>query len=101
MSCMIDAFLLAQTEEGSSQMPCLYLILLVIVVVSLYVAYFLYRHFIGRWQPTPRYCNYCGQVVEPMSDCCQAVVDDQALPPLCAGCGNNCALICSQCKKPI
>lgn len=99
MRYLTDLLMHAEEDSGSN-FPCLWAIMLLSLIVGLYASWFIYRHFIGRWLPKTRYCRFCGQMVEPISDCCHGPVDADRLPPLCQACKMNCELVCSLCKRP-
>ncbi len=67
------------------------------------IIYCVYGLFIGDFSIRTRKhrCNYCGQMVDVVSDCCRAAVIEHFLVSECSECKKDCKILCIICKKKI
>jgi hypothetical protein len=80
---------------------CIYAIILAAILIIIFIIYVIYFRKYGLKRGKKHRCNYCGQLVNIMSDCHNAPVTEQFLIGVCQACGQECKLICTQCGKPI
>lgn len=80
---------------------CMYAIVLGIILFGLFLIYLFYFRKYGIKIGKKHRCNYCGQLVGIVSDCCHAPVSEQFLIGMCQNCGKECRLLCSMCGKPL
>jgi hypothetical protein len=80
---------------------CVYLIVLALILFIIFIFYIFYFRKYGQKKGKKHRCNYCGQMVDVMSDCCNAPVREQFLESVCLKCGKNSKMLCSRCRKNI
>ena len=80
---------------------CLYVIMLVIILFGIFLIYLFYFRKYGLRRGKKHRCNYCGQLVNVISDCHRAPITERFLVGVCQKCGKECEIICSVCRKPI
>ena len=106
MPCMGEVFLdflrflPLDTDDGSS-MICTYLVILGIILLALYVGLYVYNRFLVGKRVKQHPCKYCGHMVDAVSDCCQAPVEERFMGGRCSGCGKECKVVCVRCKRAL
>lgn len=80
---------------------CIYIVVLAIILAILFILYLIFFSSYGIKKGKLHRCNYCGQNVEVMSDCCDGPVKEQFLISTCLNCGKDCKMLCARCKKKI
>jgi hypothetical protein len=80
---------------------CIYAIILVIILFIIFLIYLFYFRTYGLKSGRRHRCNYCGQLVEVVSDCCNAPITERFLIGVCQKCGKECKMICSRCRKSV
>ncbi len=80
---------------------CLYAIILAVILFGIFLIYLFYFRAYGLKRGKKHRCNYCGQLVEVISDCCRAPITEHFLIGVCHKCGKECKISCSVCRKPI
>jgi hypothetical protein len=98
-SLLRHAFL--QTEEDGSGMICTYLVILAIILIGLYIGLYLYNKLLVGKRAKQHPCRYCGHIVEAVSQCCNAPVEERFMGGRCSKCGKDCKTICARCKRPL
>jgi hypothetical protein len=93
--------MLAFQTEGEMDGICIYAIALVIILAALYAALFLYQRFYASKRRRQHPCRFCGQMVNVLSDCCRAPVNEGFPRATCSKCGKQTKMVCSQCRKGI
>ncbi|UCE74345.1 MAG: hypothetical protein JSV56_01205 [Methanomassiliicoccales archaeon] len=88
----------AEIDIGSL---CVYVIVLAIILFILFLFYLFYFRAYGLKKGKKHRCNYCGQLVDVMSDCCHAPVKEHFLMGVCQKCGKDCKILCTVCRKNI
>ena len=90
-----------QSESDTTPIPCPYIILVFIILLILYAALKLYQHFYGSKKQRQHLCEYCGHMVNVVSNCCHAPVAERFLHGECQNCGKDCSLVCTRCKNRV
>ena len=90
----------ANGEEGGSLL-CMYLIILGIIVLALYLGLYVFTKFFADKTAKQHPCRYCGHIVDSVSDCCQAPVQERFGGGKCMKCRKEAKIICSKCRRPI
>jgi hypothetical protein len=80
---------------------CIYLVVLAIILFILFIIYLFYFSSYGVKKGKMHRCNFCGQMVDVISDCCNAPVKEQFLVSVCINCGKDCNMVCARCRKNI
>jgi hypothetical protein len=80
---------------------CVYALVLAFVLLMIFLIYYFYFKTHGLKRGKKHRCNYCGEMVDVMSDCCHAPVTEHFLIGACQKCGKECKIICSRCRKHI
>jgi DNA-directed RNA polymerase subunit RPC12/RpoP len=90
-----------QTGSGDTPIPCLYVILILIVLLAIYIAIQVYQHFKSKSVVVRHKCGYCGKLVVSLSKCHNAQLSEKLASIKCTKCGAKCVPVCSLCKKPM
>ncbi len=96
---LIQTSIYQMNGEDGFEGICYYLLVLILILVILYVGLYLYQHFIGSKKTVQHICNYCGRMVDAVSDCCHAPVEERFLYGKCRSCGKKCTVVCKNCKR--
>ena len=88
-------------EGDGSDMICVYLIILGVILIGLYLGLYLYNTFLVGKKSKQHPCKYCGHMVDAVSDCCNAPVKERFMGGKCSKCGKECRVICIRCKRPL
>jgi hypothetical protein len=89
-----------QAEEGSDTI-CLYLIILGAILIGLYLGLYLYKKMLVGKRRKQHPCKYCGHMVDAVSNCCNAPVEERFMAGKCTICGKECKVICARCKRQL
>ncbi len=88
-----------QAPEGSLQCVTVALIIgLLVLVLAILMAY---QRYIASKKPVVHLCDYCGRLVNVVSDCHHAPVREEFLHGVCLECKKDCRLVCATCKRPV
>lgn len=85
--------------NGDYEGICLVALGLVVLLVILYIALYLYQKFVSSKKKIQHLCEYCGHMVYPVSNCCHADVEEKFLHGICRECSKECFLVCEKCKR--
>jgi hypothetical protein len=80
---------------------CIYVIVLMLVLFIIFILYLYFFRKQGLKEGKKHRCDYCGEMMEVISDCCHAPVVERFLIGTCQKCGKECKIICSRCRKHI
>ena len=69
-----------------------------VLVLAILLAY--QRYLVGK-KPVQHLCDYCGHMVNVVSDCHHAPVRERFLHGICTECRRECRLMCAKCKRPV
>jgi hypothetical protein len=84
------------------ELICIYAIVLVVILVILYAALFLYQRLYASRRRRQHPCRYCGHMVDVVSDCCRApAYEGQQRGVKCSKCGGQARLLCANCRKGV
>jgi len=100
LSFILQSFPL-QTDEDGSGMICTYLVILAVILIALYIGLYLYNRFLVGKKGKQHPCRYCGHIVDAVSQCCNAPVEEKFMAGRCSKCGKDCKTICIRCKRPL
>lgn len=89
------------TDSGGEWVICIYVIVLVVILLGLYAALFVYQRFFSKKVAGKRACRYCGHMVNVISECHRAPVLSGFPKMLCSACKEPCVSLCSKCKRRI
>jgi len=89
------------TDTGGEWVICVYVIVLVVILLGLYAALFIYQRFFSKKVAGKRACRYCGHMVNVISECHRAPVLSGFPKMLCSVCKQPCVSLCSTCKRRI
>jgi hypothetical protein len=89
-----------QTDEGSDTI-CIYLIILGVILVGLYLGLCLYNKMLAGKRKKQHPCKYCGHMVDAVSHCCGAPVEERFMAGKCSTCGKECKIVCARCKRQL
>ncbi|MEE9152019.1 MAG: hypothetical protein V3U20_09340 [Thermoplasmata archaeon] len=87
-------------DIGLSEL-CVYTIVLALILIIIFIIYYLYFRAHGLKSGKKHRCNYCGELVDVISNCCHAPVIERFLIGVCQKCGKECKTICFRCRKHI
>ena len=90
-----------QTETGDNDMVCTYLIVLAVILVALYLGLFIYNKVVLGKKQKQHPCKYCGHMVNAVSQCCNAPVEEKFMAAKCSKCGKETKTICASCKREL
>lgn len=93
-------FLPLQTEDGGDTI-CIYLIILGAILIGLYLGLYLYNKMLAGKRRKQHPCKYCGHMVDAVSHCCQAPVDEKFMGGKCSACGKESRIVCARCKRQL
>lgn len=92
-------------NETASEVPlepfCVYIIVLIMILCIIFAIYLYYFQKKGLKRGKKHRCGFCGELVDVMSDCCNAPVVERFLMGVCQKCGKDCKIICTRCRKNI
>ncbi len=91
----------ALQTDGDMGLICTYAIVLVVILVALYAALYVYQKFYASKRRRQHPCRYCGHMVNVVSDCCRAPVYEGFPRATCSQCGKQARMLCAQCRKGI
>ena len=87
--------------EGNDDMVCNYLIILGIILLALYIALYLYNKVVVGKKVKQHPCQYCGHMVNAVSQCCMAPVEEKFMAARCSKCGKSTRTVCAICKREL
>lgn len=90
-----------QSDTEGNDMVCTYLIILAVILVGLYVALYIYNKMVIGKKPKQHPCKYCGHMVNAVSQCCGAPVEERFMGGKCSKCGKETKTICNSCKREL
>lgn len=90
-----------QTDDGGSDMVCTYLVILAVILLILYIALFLYNRMVVGKKVRQHPCKYCGHMVNAVSQCCSAPVEERFMAGRCSKCGKSTRTVCATCKREL
>jgi len=90
-----------QTGTEGNDMVCTYLIILAIILVALYLGLFIYNKMVIGKKNKQHPCKYCGHMVNAVSKCCSAPVEEKFMAGKCSKCGKETKTICATCKREL
>jgi hypothetical protein len=90
-----------QTEGEGSDMVCTYLIILAVILIALYVGLFIYNRMVAGKRTKQHPCKYCGHMVNAVSHCCGAPVEERFMAGRCSRCGKPTRTVCATCKRDL
>jgi len=90
-----------QTDGEGSDMVCTYLIILAIILVVLYIGLFIYNRMVAGKKSKQHPCKYCGHMVNAVSHCCGAPVEERFMAGRCSKCGKGTRTVCATCKRDL
>ena len=99
---LLDLIRMLPLQEGDgSDMICVYLIVLGAILLGLYLGLYIYNNYFVGKKSKQHPCKYCGHMVDAVSDCCNAPVNERFMGGKCSNCGKECKVICTRCKRPL
>jgi hypothetical protein len=98
---LLDFMSFLPLQEEGSGMICTYLIILGVILIALYLGLYLYNKFLVGKKTKQHPCRYCGHIVDAVSHCCHASVEERFMGGKCSKCGKECKIICARCKRPL
>jgi len=90
-----------QTNGGGNDMVCTYLIILGVILVALYLGLYLYNRIVVGKKQKQHPCKYCGHMVDAVSQCCGAPVQEKFMGGICSKCGKETKTVCAICKREL
>ena len=90
-----------QTETEGNDMVCTYLIILAVILIALYLGLFIYNKMVVGKKQKQHPCKYCGHMVNAVSQCCSAPVEEKFMAGKCSKCGKETKTICATCKRDL
>lgn len=90
-----------QTNGTGSDMVCSYLIILGVILIVLYLGLFIYNKLVVGKKQKQHPCKYCGHMVNAVSQCCGAPVEERFMAGICTRCGKETKTICASCKREL
>jgi hypothetical protein len=88
-------------EEEGGDMVCSYLIILGVILLVLYVALYIYNKVIVGKRVKQHPCKFCGHMVNAVSQCCAAPVEEKFMAAKCSKCGKPTRTVCATCKRDL
>jgi hypothetical protein len=90
-----------QTDGEGNDMVCTYLIILGVILLILYVSLFIYNRMVVGKKVRQHPCKYCGHMVNAVSHCCGAPVEERFMAGRCSKCGKATRTVCTTCKREL
>jgi hypothetical protein len=90
-----------QTDGEGNDMVCTYLIILGILLLVLYIGLFIYNRMVVGKKVRQHPCRYCGHMVNAVSQCCGAPVEERFMAGRCSKCGKSARTVCATCKREL
>lgn len=90
-----------QTDGEGNDMVCTYLIILGVILLILYVGLFIYNRVVVGKKVRQHPCKYCGHMVNAVSHCCGAPVEERFMAGRCSKCGKSTRTVCTTCKREL
>ena len=87
-------------EEGYGEL-CIYFAILVVILLVLYVLLYVYNKLIIGKKVKQHPCRYCGHMVNAVSNCCSAPVEEKFMAAKCSKCGKPTRTVCATCKRDL
>jgi hypothetical protein len=91
---------LDQTGDGGP-FTCVVVISVVGLILIILLAMYAYQKYVASKRPVQHLCDYCGHMVNVVSDCHHAPVKEKFLHGICQDCKKECRLVCARCKRPV
>lgn len=91
----------AALQTDSSPFTCEVLFLVVGFLLLILLALYAWQRHVMSKQPVQHLCDYCGHMVNVVSDCHHAPVKEKFLHGICQECKKECRLVCARCKNPV
>ncbi len=88
-------------EDEGGDMVCSYLIILGVILLVLYVALYLYNKVVVGKRVKQHPCKFCGHMVNAVSHCCAAPVEEKFMAAKCSKCGKQTRTVCATCKRDL
>lgn len=88
-----------ETGIGGDQLPCLYFIIILIVLAVFYFVVLAYQRFRSKNEVRRHMCEYCGKLVVAVSKCHLAPVRERLGSVKCTKCRHETVPVCSICRK--
>ena len=88
-------------DGGGGSHLCTYLIIMGAIIISLYIGYYIFKKMMVPKEPRQHPCKYCGHIVDTVSDCCHAPVEEKFMVGKCTKCKKECKIICTKCRRPL
>lgn len=90
-----------QTDDTGNDMVCTYLIILGVILIALYLGLFIYNKMVVGKKQKQHPCKYCGHMVNAVSQCCGAPVEERFMGGICSQCGKETKIVCATCKREL
>jgi hypothetical protein len=90
-----------QTDGEGNDMVCTYLIILGVILLILYIGLFIYNRMVVGKKVRQHPCKYCGHMVNAVSHCCGAPVEERFMAGRCSKCGKPTRTVCTTCKREL
>ncbi len=91
---------LDQQSEGTP-FTCVVIFSVVGLLLLILVALYAYQKYVASKRPIEHLCDYCGHMVNVVSDCHHSPVKEKFLHGICQECKKECRLVCARCKRPV
>ncbi len=91
----------SDTDTEGNDMVCTYLIVLGILLLVLYISLFIYNRWVVGKKVRQHPCKYCGHMVNAVSQCCGAPVEERFMAGRCSKCGKPTRTVCATCKRDL
>lgn len=91
----------SDTDTEGNDMVCTYLIVLGILLLVLYISLFIYNRWVVGKKVRQHPCKYCGHMVNAVSQCCSAPVEERFMAGRCSKCGKPTRTVCATCKRDL
>ena len=88
-------------DGGGGSLLCTYMIILGVIIIGLYVGFYIFTRLRVPKTPQQHPCKYCGHIVDAVSDCCHAPVEEKFMAGKCTQCRKECRTICAKCRRPL
>ncbi len=86
---------------GGGSHLCTYLLIMGVIIIGLYAGYYIFTRLMVPTKPKQHPCKYCGHIVDAVSGCCHAPVEEKFMAGKCTQCKKECEIICAKCRRAL
>ena len=97
----LSGYVFQASGEDALALPCLYILIVFIIMLALYAGLKIYNHYYGEKKTRQHLCEYCGHMVDVTSSCCHAPVTEKFLHGICQNCGKESQIVCKRCHNRV